>query len=124
MAIRDPDFGQVIDAEQLSEDQGVDLVGFDFGAGNGFGAEGIADDDLVHQRLKDGGDGPGVGGGFDGDDAIECRQVRGGEGFQRGSGGGETGAVQDAAVLGEQDGFDFLLVEIQTRECHNVITPL
>ena len=42
----------------------------------------------------------------------------GGEGFERGAGGGETGAVEDAAVLGEQDGFDFFFVEIQTGECH------
>ena len=118
--IGDPDFGQVIGAKQLSQDQGVDLVGFDFGAGDGFGAEGIADDELVNQRLKDGGDGPGVGGGFDGDDAVPRRQAGGGEGFKRGSGGGETGAVEDAAVLGEQDGFDFFLVEIQTGECHTV----
>ncbi len=50
--------------------------------------------------------------------------MRGGEGFKGGSGGRETGAEKEAAVLGEQDGFHFFLVEIQTSECHNVITPL
>ena len=28
--------------------------------------------------------------------------------------------MEDAAVLGEQDGFDFFFVEIQTGECHTV----
>jgi hypothetical protein len=73
----------------------------------------------MDERLEDGGDGPGVGGGFDGDGGGIRRQAGSGEGFERGAGSREAGAVEDAAVFIENNGFDFFLVEIESGECHN-----
>jgi hypothetical protein len=31
--------------------------------------------------------------------------------------------VEDAAVVVDEDGFDFFFVEIETGECHNSVAP-
>lgn len=69
LIVGDPDCGQIAGADQLRQGERVDLIGFDFGAGDGFGAQRVADHDLMDERPEDGNDGPGVGGGFDGDGA-------------------------------------------------------
>lgn len=117
--IRDPDFGQVTGAGELGEGKGVDFIGFDFGARDGFGAERVADDDFVDEGFEDVGDGPGVGGGLDGGDGFGGGEVTFGEGFEGSAGGREAVAAEDFAVFGEEDGFDFFFVEIQSGECHN-----
>jgi hypothetical protein len=117
--VGNPDFRQIAGADELGQGERIDFVGFDFGAGDGFGAQRVADHDFVNQRLENGGDGPGIGGGFDGGHGGVRRKMGLGESFESGAGGREAGAVEDAAVVVEQDGFDFFLVEIETGECHN-----
>ena len=67
LVVGNPDIGEITGAQKLGESEGIDLVGFDFGGGDGFGAQRVADDEFLDQWPEDGGDGPGVGGGFDGD---------------------------------------------------------
>jgi len=122
LVVGNPDIGEITGAQKLGESEGIDLVGFDFGRRDGFGAQGVADDQRVDQRAEDGGDGPGVGGGFDGD-ADVIGEMGFGEGFERLTGGGETGAMEDVALLVNEGGFDFFFVEIQTGKCHNSVTP-
>src|ERR1700682_1782880 len=51
-----------------------------------------------NEGLEDGGDGPGIGGGFDGGHAV-LKQVGFGEGFESGAGGREAGTEEDLAVF-------------------------
>ena len=90
--------------------------------GDGFGAQRVADDEFLDQWPEDGGDGPGVGGGFDGDGGVGGEAFFG-EGVEGFAGGGETGAVEDVALIVDEGGFDFFFVEIQTGKCHNSVTP-
>jgi len=120
--VGNPDFWEIAGAQELGEREGIDFVGFDFGGGDGFGAQRVADNQPGDQRLEDGGDRPGVGGGFDGDGGVGG-EVRFGEDFEGFAGGGETGTMEDIALVVDEGGFDFFFVEIQTGECHNSVTP-
>ena len=109
--IGDPDAGKEVHAEKLSEDLGVDLVGLDFGLSDHLGAERITDDDFFDEGSEDGGDGPGVGGGFQ-SDAIVFGEMFPGERFDDGAGGEEALGEDDFAVVVEDHGLDFFLVDI------------
>lgn len=112
---RNPDGRKEVDAEKLSENERVDFVGFDFGLGDGFGAEGIGDCDGGTERLEQSGDRPGVGGGFESDVAI-CEVVGDGEMGDGLAGCRKTITAEEFAVFVEDAGFDFLLVEVETGE--------
>src|ERR1700735_5586859 len=47
-----PDRGQVVAAQELGEDLGVDLVGLDLGLGDGASLERVADDDAVTKGRR------------------------------------------------------------------------
>jgi hypothetical protein len=121
-----PDRGQVVATEELGEDLGVDLVGLDLGLGDGVGLERIADDDLGDEGAEDVDDGPGVGGGLQGE-VVALAELGPGERLQLLSQAAGAAAVGDLALVIEGTDFDELLVEIEadvSTHCHaSVIGP-
>ena len=73
-----PDARKVIAAQELGQDQRIDLVGFDIGLGDGLGLHGVGDDDVGDVGLDESDEGPGVAGDFDGE-AVGGQEVNGGE---------------------------------------------
>ena len=122
VGIGKPDAGQEARAQQLREHECIDAIGFDFGFGDGAGAHGIGDDDFLYERLEDANHGPGIGGGFDGEQVL-LGQMAAGEAFQRRSGGGEAFAVDQVAGVVQDGGFHDFLVEIESGKWHTGFTP-
>lgn len=115
--IGDPDGGEELGAEELDEDLGIDLVGFDAGFGDGAGFEGVGGDNLADEGLEQGGDGPGVGGGFEGEEGVWGEVVLS-KVEEGGAGGGEAAAVEGLALVIDDDGLDDFLVEIEGGKWH------
>ena len=116
LVVGDPDGGKEIGAEELGEDERIDLIGFDFGLRDGLGTERVGDDDVGAEGLEKSGDGPGVGGGFDGDGAVEFEGVDDGEVGDGVARGGEASAVDYFALAVDNAGFDFFFMEVETGE--------
>lgn len=124
--VGDPDGGEEVGAEELSEHVGVDLVSFDSGLCDGLGAERVGNGERGAEGLEDRGDGPGVGGGFQDDVAIGCEGVGDGEVDDGVASGGEAGAVEDLALVVDDASFDFFLMEVEAGEtlCHTLCERL
>ncbi len=122
LGIGGPDGGEETGAEELGEDEGIDFVGFDTGGRNGAGGEWVGDVDGVDEGLEEADEGPGVGGGFDGD-LVLFGEMLGGEGDGAFVSGGEAFLEFNFAVVGDERGFYFFFVEIETYKWHTDVTP-
>src|SRR5271165_1499509 len=121
--IGDPHARQEIAAQQVGQHQRVDLIGFDFGFGDGAGAQRVGDHHFGNKGLQQADHGPGVGGGFNGNVGAGRQMLAGeaGDGFP---GGGEVVAMEHASGVVEDYGFDDFLVQIERGKWHNKFTPV
>ena len=119
----DPDRWQVIEPEQMGQDLGVDLVGFDLCLGDGAGLQRVANSDGVDEGAEDSDHGPRVKSGLHGD-LVKGREVALREVCDALAGGGEAMAEGDLAGIVEDDSFDIFLVQIETSEWHKIKSPV
>lgn len=113
-----PDAGQVVCAQQLGQHPGVDLVGLDLGGCDGLGAQGVGDEHLGDVGLEDVCDGPGVGGGLEGQPVFRA-ELLGGKGFERLSCGGKAVTMCDLSLRIENASLDDALVDVESDELYH-----
>ncbi len=85
---RYPDARQVIAAQQVGEDPGIDLVGLDVGLGDRLGFDWVGDHDVGDVGPDQSDERPGVAGDFDGE-VVGGAKVLGGEAANRVRGDGK-----------------------------------
>ena len=95
-----PNAGQIIAAQELCQDEGVDLVGLDVGLGDRLGFDRVGDDDLGDARPDQPDERPGVTGDLDGE-VISGEEVLGGEAFDRLGGNLEAAGLQRLSIMAE-----------------------
>jgi RHS repeat-associated protein len=119
----DPDRWQVIEPEQMGQDLGVDLVGFDLCLCDGAGLQRVANSDGVAEGTEDSDHSPRVKSGLH-RDLVKGREVALREVCDALSRGGEAMAEGDLAGIVEDDSFDIFLVQIETSEWHKIKSPV
>jgi RHS repeat-associated protein len=119
----DPDRWQVIEPEQMGQDLGVDLVGFDLCLCDGAGLQRVANSDGVDEGTEDSDHSPRVKSGLH-CDLVKGRQVALREVCDALASGGEAMAKGDLAGIVEDDSFDIFLVQIETSEWHKMKSPV
>ena len=67
LGVGPPDLGQIVAAQQVGQNAGIDLVGFHLGVGDGSGLQGIADHHAAGVAFEQIDQGPGEAGGLEGD---------------------------------------------------------
>ena len=95
-----PDAGQVVAAQELRQDEGVDLVGLDVGLGDRFGLHRIGDDDLGDPRLDQPDERPGVAGDLDGE-LVGGKEMLGGKASDGLGSNLEAAGVQRLSIVAE-----------------------
>ena len=103
-----------IDAEQLSQDAGIDLIRLDPRVRNGFDLHRVGDDHLARVRAEQRPDRPGMEGGFENDLVVGAEtSCEGLDGLGR---GGHLRLAADAALAVDLADLDESFVSVQTVE--------
>jgi hypothetical protein len=114
VGIRKPDRGEVVDAGQLGEDSGVDLVGLDLGLSDLLCRDGVGEDEASRRALKQPSDGNGVGADLE-SEGVGGEQIVG-QGQEVLARRRESTSKDQLARLVEHGELNLLLVKVEADE--------
>ena len=120
LTVRDPHSRQIAAAQQLRQGERVHFVGFDFGFGNGAGAQGIGNHHLPAEGLQERSYRPAVGCRFQRHRTVA--QVLAGKVLNGFALRGNALPQNQVSILIHDGAFDFLFVYIESGEVHNEVT--